>query len=416
MVVNIRLSDRRELTALETEQDSLNRLWVGYDPTATSQENWDNNRGRYVVSEKRLHDQHYVTFSRRGAVVAVAERHNHERVSDPGPRSEKIAFIGRPLAPGDTAYDHLIGMSVPSAGQNPVQYIAIEPPNGTGGAPVLAEGNTVLLTWNPAHSDFYADGTEPGPENWSTGGRRSGISPGDRVFMLRQGVGARGLVASGYATSEIYSGAHWETRSKTANYVKVQWDTILDEPEVLAIETLSAAIPGQHWTPQSSGTFIKPELVGHLEDLWRDFSTSGVGEPPPRGGAGRQNDPVRRKKVEDAAQQRLMTYYYDRKWDVVDTHLNSPYDAVATKGRKVLYLEAKGTEGSGAVVRVTRNEVDHARENPTTTFIGIWSDICFGDDDEVDQQSGTFTVQPFAPKKSELKVVDYEWRPSKPQK
>jgi hypothetical protein len=70
---------------------------------------------------------------------------------------------------------------------------------------------TFLVTWNPEVFDWDSVRNSRGRAaairqtasgkrsegGWSTGVRNSGISPHDRVFMLRQGPEPRGIVASG---------------------------------------------------------------------------------------------------------------------------------------------------------------------------------------------------------------------------
>ena len=65
-------------------------------------------------------------------------------------------------------------------------------------------------------------------------------------------------------------------------------------------------------------------------------------------------------------------------WDVEDTHLNAPYDAIARKGSQIQYLEAKGTMSEGDSVLVTSGEVDWARDHPDQCVMGIVSGIRFG--------------------------------------
>lgn len=67
-----------------------------------------------------------------------------------------------------------------------------------------------------------------------------------------------------------------------------------------------------------------------------------------------------------------MGFFRDQGWNVVDTRLGNPYDAVATRDREVVHLEAKGTETEGAAVMVTVGEIEHARSNPVR-----WSWECY---------------------------------------
>ena len=132
-------------------------------------------------------------------------------------------------------------------------------------------------------------------------------------------------------------------------------------------------------------------------------------EDSPAGrGQGRQLDARLRKIIEDAAQDRLMQHFLDDDWVVTDTHLNRPYDAVAVKNGKTLYLEAKGTQSRGESVIVTRNEVEHARSHPGECVVGVWSGIRIVDG-EVDPNCGGFRLLDFDPDAGQLKPRDYDW-------
>lgn len=125
---------------------------------------------------------------------------------------------------------------------------------------------------------------------------------------------------------------------------------------------------------------------------------------------GWQSDPVRRKQVEDAAQDRLMAHYRAEGWAVRDTRFTRPFDAVAERGGEVVYLEAKGTQTAGAAVLVTIGEVEHARRHPGQCVMGVLSDIRIGADGQVDPESGTFRLLPFEPEDDALEVTGYRWR------
>jgi hypothetical protein len=303
----------------------------------------------------------------------------------------------------------------------------------------------MILTWNPAKTpwddDDYLDAigqTTTGrsvESNWSTGNRADGVLDGDRVFLLRQGREGRGIIASGTASTEIYSAAHWNKASETANYVDLEWECVVAVENRLPTENLRRLIPAQWWQPQSSGSFVKPELVSEFEQLWSDHlarigrrENAGHDSAPPNVGQGRHNDAERRKKIEDAAQHRLMEHYSRRGWTVTDTRLNNPFDATAEKCAegnaafavsadgtvnlecpRFLYLEAKGTTSPARTVIVTRGEVDHARRHDGQCVMGIWSGIEFDVDDQVDPSSGSFNIVPFQPLDRELSAATYDW-------
>lgn len=289
---------------------------------------------------------------------------------------------------------------------------------------VLAMHGALIVTWNPDQWDWgaaYLDAIDQTAkrvkvkDSWSTGVRKSGVSPGDRVFLLRQGTKGRGIVASGKVTSEIYESKHWDGSARPANYVDLRWDVVLAVEDLLPTEALEEAMPEQHWRPQGGGIMLAANAALDLEMLWvahRDSLDVEAEGRLGRGAAqGRLQDPVLRKKIEDAAQDRLMEHYRSRGWKITDTRLGSPFDATAEKGGKLLYLEAKGTQTLGAAVLVTRREVEHALAHAGSTMMGIWSGIKFNDDDEVDQNSGYFRIIPFDPESGELTPVTLKWCP-----
>lgn len=77
---------------------------------------------------------------------------------------------------------------------------------------------TYLLTWNPKKwnwtdlKDCVAATKESSilNEPWSCG-RSKRIRTGDRVFLNRQGVEPKGIMASGTATSDVYEEGHWDS-------------------------------------------------------------------------------------------------------------------------------------------------------------------------------------------------------------
>lgn len=125
---------------------------------------------------------------------------------------------------------------------------------------------------------------------------------------------------------------------------------------------------------------------------------------------GWQSDPVRRKQVEDAAQDRLMAHYRAEGWTVRDTRFTRPFDAVAERGDETLYLEAKGTQTVGTAVLVTIGEVAHARRHPGQCVMGVLSDIRFDAAGQVDSESGTFRLLPFEPADDALEATGFQWR------
>jgi len=141
--------------------------------------------------------------------------------------------------------------------------------------------NTFLFAWNPKKwpwDDLAKDVrtcTKYGKlgESWSCSGYKL-IQPGDRAFLVRVGLEPKGIMGSGFVTSEPYIDKHWRKEDKMAHRVKIDFDTLLDpdnEP-ILALDQLKFKTRvKQVWTPQSSGILIKKEVEGELEALWDRF-------------------------------------------------------------------------------------------------------------------------------------------------
>ncbi|CAN7242520.1 DUF3883 domain-containing protein [Arthrobacter sp. LjRoot78] len=139
-----------------------------------------------------------------------------------------------------------------------------------------------------------------------------------------------------------------------------------------------------------------------------DLDLPEAWDQPDARGQGLQMDTEVRRAIENAAQDRLMSYYQDRGWTVTDTRQNCPYDAIAVRDAERIYLEAKGTQSSGDSVIVTRNEVDHARQHPGLCVIGVWSGIRFING-MVDPEAGDFRVLAFDPDDRHLRPRDFDW-------
>lgn len=142
--------------------------------------------------------------------------------------------------------------------------------------------DTYLLTWNPnrwswhidkdlvsIRSHGYVDG------RWSCGNTRR-IQPGDQVYLLRQGLEPRGILASGTAISATYEDRHWadDRSGETALYVDVRFDSLLD-PDAEGVLPLSRLAGGElasvNWRTQSSGISIPPKAAAELDSRWRSF-------------------------------------------------------------------------------------------------------------------------------------------------
>jgi hypothetical protein len=187
-------------------------------------------------------------------------------------------YLGDPCAPEaltelEDEIDRIIGVE---------RYTEPDfPPEGTrAGTP------TYLLTWNPEKAykwddlqDCIDDVRDHGfyATAWSCGRNRK-ITAGDRVFMMRQGHESgerRGVIASGWATSDVYQQEHWDEtearKGKLALYVPIRLDVLLDsDSETILPRSLLREDPlsGGPWDARTGGVKIPDEIAAELEKEW----------------------------------------------------------------------------------------------------------------------------------------------------
>lgn len=99
------------------------------------------------------------------------------------------------------------------------------------------------------------------------------ITPGDRVFLIKLGpYKPTGIMASGFAVSSPFEAPHYSDASKTANYIDLRYDILLNptEENLLGRDRLEVELPGVRWSPQGSGITIPPDSAARLEEMWSD--------------------------------------------------------------------------------------------------------------------------------------------------
>ncbi len=115
---------------------------------------------------------------------------------------------------------------------------------------------TFILTWNPkvfliSDTDIEASirASESGTRQsgyWGTGSRRSGIKPGDHLYLFRQ-QSERGIIAHAIATSGIWQGPHFNNPDRQANYVNLEWTRWVSTDDRLPVEDLHTLAPETDW-------------------------------------------------------------------------------------------------------------------------------------------------------------------------
>lgn len=293
---------------------------------------------------------------------------------------------------------------------------------------------TYVLTYNPAKWDWdpkdraatvrRTSRGQTSAGSWSTGNRKSGIGRGDTAVLLQQGTGDRGLIGRGTFTRAIYQDDHWDGSGRQVNYADVRWDVMLDDADLIPLAVVEAAVRTVRWNNiMASGIVVPAPGDDALARLWPDGSlltgrktttrkaaaANSLG--PSRRVQGRQNDPARRKAVEEHAQALLEAKYVRDGWSVTDTHVRNPYDAIAKKRKQTRYLEAKGTETNGRSVLVTAGEVRWAEKYPGECVLGVVSGIKFNSDGQLDETSGSLTEYTWDPSTGLLKPQTFTWTP-----
>ncbi len=146
-----------------------------------------------------------------------------------------------------------------------------------------------LLTWNPNSWEWthlrrdvakVARG-EAHELTWSCGNTKS-IPIGSRVFLLRQGVEPRGIMASGWVTNPTFQHEHWDAEraraGDRANFVRFSVDTIVD-PDIdrpMAVRNLdSAVMRAVNWSTPASGISLREEAALELEGHWAAYMPRG---------------------------------------------------------------------------------------------------------------------------------------------
>lgn len=139
-----------------------------------------------------------------------------------------------------------------------------------------------LLTWNPKRWTWadlpevtkkLADGV-PVQRRWSCGNNRS-IEVGSRVFLLRQGVEPKGIVASGWTTRPPFPEQHWNPdRAATgdaAYYIEFAADAVInpDAAPPLDVRTFrSGPLSEVFWDTPASGNSLPDAAALALSEAW----------------------------------------------------------------------------------------------------------------------------------------------------
>jgi hypothetical protein len=92
-------------------------------------------------------------------------------------------------------------------------------------------------------------------------------------------------------------------------------------------------------------------------------------------GQGFVSSPERRKAVERHAMAAARRYLEEIGFDIEDTSAERPYDLIARRPGEEIFVEIKGTTGSGEEIILTSNEVEHASAQGRCCMLFILSEV-----------------------------------------
>ncbi|MDT0351662.1 hypothetical protein [Pseudonocardia charpentierae] len=103
--------------------DPLGRTFYGWDEHATTEQNWKNNRGYWVLGARAKRES-YVLFSYNEQHEVVMAAEIAEIIDAPGKPGKRI-IEGRPLPESHPVYQAYVGRPTPDSARvrNPVTYI-----------------------------------------------------------------------------------------------------------------------------------------------------------------------------------------------------------------------------------------------------------------------------------------------------
>ncbi|MDX6444847.1 MAG: hypothetical protein QOH71_1921 [Blastocatellia bacterium] len=102
------------------------------------------------------------------------------------------------------------------------------------------------------------------------------------------------------------------------------------------------------------GNYDGSKISSREDEIQEDVLTAQYSS----GGQGFQSDVEVRLMIESHAMDICEQYYSDKKYEVEDVSANRPYDFIIRKDGLSRFVEVKGTQTSGDIIVLTKNEVD----------------------------------------------------------
>jgi hypothetical protein len=262
---------------------------------------------------------------------------------------------------------------------------------------------------------------------WTTKGRP--LQPGDRVAIWRargqERRGPRGVIALGevIGPAEMWTDEdndYWSDPQRAANEVeRVPIRYVLPPRLPLWMDSEANALLSSLSVARSRGGtvfHITPEQWEALLQAaggWEESNDDEIEEflnPAKRRGQGRGLTHPQRRAVELRAMH-LAERHYRKRWArVSDVSAHAPFDLLCRSGEDVLYVEVKGTTGTGDSVQLTANEVEHARATYPHVALFVVSGVELDEDDEgrpVARGGAAEIYEPWDIREHKLKPIAY---------
>lgn len=306
-------------------------------------------------------------------------------------------------------------------------------------------------TWGSPRGPKSGDSSYPRPHDVlliATGyqrpdpGTKSGYTANPRVSAEVYGRGTFSTAVIVEVTGPIYTSTapHWpgEDGAKGVRYPHrfpvaqlgvIKNIGIADLPENLRA-CFHQSISSQSRAVVTEVSPAEADLVASMADIesWRalidtrpqadvdyvdPFNVRRKSAPKSRDGAGRLQDPEKRKAIELHAEDLAVDHYEELGWTV--KRKGAPYDLDCTQDREKLRVEVKGTTGAAGEVELTSNEVLSARDQPSELFVvsNITAVRSTGTDGQVliTTSGGTAHIlREWAPHDNDLSATRYRYR------
>ncbi len=302
-----------------------------------------------------------------------------------------------------------------------------------------AQGHDYLFTWVPdgwPHEElaelvqkFYSDGRVDEP--WTCAAHKK-IRAGDRVYLLKQrtpiGIFGRGsVVGEPRPRTDVEPGrGKWEVMLR---FDARRGDVLCDPLESVFVneeQLLRMPVPKSQWELQAAGVTLREEAARIIDELiasagsiaamtfQKDIHDAVVEiadhvKSLGASGQGFLMSPRIRKAIELHAVTIAKQHYESEGYSVEIK--GKPYDLFCACGKRgTLYVEVKGTRGSGLEVLLTPNEVTHARKHKDQMALFVVSGIGVSADetDAPSASGGDVTIyEPWDIESGELQALGY---------